>query len=223
MDKTDKTDNLYEILGVTGRATAAALKDAYYRAAKRCHPDAGGDPAEFVRVSQAYTVLSNPELREYYDLTGEVEQKTVAQIHKAMMETMAQMLDMALEHTKGRMTEVDLIAAMTRQLEEGLGKFSGLVDGATMKLGDLRDIRGRVKRNDDEPNVFIEIIDAKIAEIMDELKTQKTNYQVTDRVLQELKHYSSPVSMFRTMQGMVFSATSRFYPSTTATGVTTSL
>lgn len=57
----------YEVLGVSVTATAQDIKAAYRRAARTHHPDHGGDPAEFRRVTLAYEVLSDPKRREAYD------------------------------------------------------------------------------------------------------------------------------------------------------------
>ncbi len=57
----------YDALGLPVNATAQQIKAAYRRAARATHPDHGGDPAEFRRVSLAYQVLSNPQTRSRYD------------------------------------------------------------------------------------------------------------------------------------------------------------
>jgi hypothetical protein len=66
----------YNLLGVPPQASAAELRKAFRREAKRCHPDAlaGRPEAEreaarlrFIRLAQAYQVLSDPERRRAYD------------------------------------------------------------------------------------------------------------------------------------------------------------
>ncbi|XP_049848287.1 chaperone protein DnaJ-like [Schistocerca gregaria] len=63
----------YEVLGVGGDATRHQIKEAYYRLAKECHPDAGNrsDHERFVELYKAYSILSDPKKRERYDLYGE--------------------------------------------------------------------------------------------------------------------------------------------------------
>ena len=63
--------NLYKVLQVERGCSAAEIKRAYFRLAKRHHPDKDGNTAEFQRVVFAYEVLSDPQKREHYDLTGE--------------------------------------------------------------------------------------------------------------------------------------------------------
>ncbi len=63
--------DLYEILGVHPGASFSELKHAYYRKAKRCHPDRfAGAPEkeeEFKTLVYAFDVLSDPLRRRRYD------------------------------------------------------------------------------------------------------------------------------------------------------------
>src|SRR5262249_2095951 len=63
----------FEVLGLTRTATDAQVKEAYFRLARRFHPDVHHDPALadlrdkieaiFVRLGEAYEVLRNPRIR----------------------------------------------------------------------------------------------------------------------------------------------------------------
>lgn len=64
----------YDILGIDKKAEDAAIKKAYRKLAKKCHPDtnAGDAQAEqrFKEITEAYTILSDPKKRKLYDQFG---------------------------------------------------------------------------------------------------------------------------------------------------------
>lgn len=63
---------LYDILGVNPNATDNEISKAYKVLARTHHPDKGGDEEIFKKVQHAYDVLSDPKMKEYYDMTGVV-------------------------------------------------------------------------------------------------------------------------------------------------------
>jgi len=71
--KINKTADYYQILGIERIADEAAIKAAYRKMALKFHPDKNHAPeAEeaFKKVSEAYTCLSDPNEREYYNQNG---------------------------------------------------------------------------------------------------------------------------------------------------------
>jgi molecular chaperone DnaJ len=66
--------DLYAVLGLTHAATAAEIKRAYKRLARRYHPDInpgdGDAVVRFRQITEAYEMLSDPDRRRSYDLTG---------------------------------------------------------------------------------------------------------------------------------------------------------
>ncbi len=62
----------YELLGVAPSASADEIKNAYRKAVRTAHPDAGGTPGLFRLITQAYETLHDPDARAAYDaaLTG---------------------------------------------------------------------------------------------------------------------------------------------------------
>eukprot|EP00903_Cladosiphon_okamuranus_P019219 g17673.t1 len=70
MRGVDQFETYYSILGVERTATTEEICKAYRRVSLSVHPDKGGDPRAFRRVSKAHDVLRDPALRELYDKFG---------------------------------------------------------------------------------------------------------------------------------------------------------
>ena len=62
--------DLYAILGLRDDASEDAIKAVYRQLARTFHPDVNSEPdavEHFREITDAYVVLSDPELRERYD------------------------------------------------------------------------------------------------------------------------------------------------------------
>lgn len=68
-------ENYYKILGVDKKADVKEIRSAYKELSKIHHPDKGGDEEMFKKIGKAHEVLSDPERRQMYDLTGSDQEK----------------------------------------------------------------------------------------------------------------------------------------------------
>lgn len=57
----------YDTLGVSQNASQDDIRRAYRKLAMKEHPDKGGDPERFKKISEAYEVLSDEQKRAQYD------------------------------------------------------------------------------------------------------------------------------------------------------------
>ncbi len=64
-------ESYYDVLGVTRQAGEREIRSAYRRLAKQYHPDTNSDPdaaEKFLKIQEAYEVLSDPAKRAEYDV-----------------------------------------------------------------------------------------------------------------------------------------------------------
>ena len=62
----------YKILGVSRSASKSEIKKAYRTLSKQYHPDSPtGDQEKFVKIAEAYEVLTDDEKKKIYDKYGE--------------------------------------------------------------------------------------------------------------------------------------------------------
>ena len=64
--------DLYEVLNVQSSASPEEIRNGYLSMSRIHHPDkaSGSSTSEFRNINQAYTILSDPTLREFYDEHG---------------------------------------------------------------------------------------------------------------------------------------------------------
>ncbi|CAE7387748.1 dnaJ [Symbiodinium sp. CCMP2456] len=67
MSKLAASQTLYSVLGVNRHADNTQIRQAYRHLALATHPDKGGSAGEFLKVVEAFEVLSDAQKRATYD------------------------------------------------------------------------------------------------------------------------------------------------------------
>ena len=68
--------NYYDVLGVDKNASQSEIKSAYFKLAKKYHPDVNKDPEaapKFKEINEAYSCLGDEQKRKNYDQFGNAE------------------------------------------------------------------------------------------------------------------------------------------------------
>jgi curved DNA-binding protein CbpA len=88
--------DLYAVLGVSRDADRPTIRRAYWKLARRAHPDAGGSPEAFALIKTAHDVLTDEARRRRYDDTGEAGELTVDARRAQLIEMLSVGLDLAM-------------------------------------------------------------------------------------------------------------------------------
>jgi curved DNA-binding protein CbpA len=213
--------NPYETLGVDKNATMSTIKAQYRRLAKLHHPDAGGDPEEFQRLAMAYSVLTDPEWREQYDITGTIDRAAVVNEFAEMVNILARIIDDILERDPAALEQEDAIGIVENTAKRAITAETSRSEQISRKITALERFGKRVVRNDHEENIFAKIANEKIKLLHQQRLQADKNRKIASRMWDELANYSTPVEMARTMQAFVFANRSYYASGTSSTSTTT--
>lgn len=88
--------DLYSDLNIPPTASSSEIKAAYRKAARKNHPDRGGEVSSFQVIQRAYDILSDPVRKERYDLGGETNDPPDP--NQAAMQALLRMILNAIEN-----------------------------------------------------------------------------------------------------------------------------
>lgn len=191
---------LYDLLDVAPTASPAEIKQAHRLAAKRLHPDAGGDAARFAAVTRAYRVLSDPERRRRYDETGLFDAAQADAAQADLIVTLSSALNHVLSRTALPIDSTDIVTEMRRLIEAGREVARDELAGIEARLAALREARGRIRRKDSQENLFLAVIDGQIRKLARAQVLKRSVLDAQSHAVEELERYDSVVEMIRAVQ-----------------------
>lgn len=200
---------LYERLGVEETATAAEISKAFRTLAKKAHPDVGGDPDEFIALTEAYNILSSPEDRKEYDLSGKVKKETAMEIQTGIIRGLAEVLDATLASLPpGAVDMANLVAMMKEIALEAFHHADKSISDTKNNIVVLQKARKRIKRKDEKENLFLVIIDAKIQDYQKQYIEDSKKMRCLERMIEEIGDYRNIVDFIRFTQAGAYPSSS---------------
>lgn len=151
--------DLYEILGVARTATLEEIKRAYRKAARKTHPDQGGDPERFREVQTAFDILSDEERRRAYDESGDAgaAEQGLTRIEVTLMGIIAAAIG------SGRVGPgTNLVAYLKGGILDGVEMKTRERDNASAEVARLEGFKGQHKRKTEGPNIIERAIDDRL-------------------------------------------------------------
>jgi curved DNA-binding protein CbpA len=150
---------LYTRLGLQPDATPPQIRRAYRRAAKTAHPDAGGSPAQWAAILEAYETLMDERRRRIYDETGEVEPGAVDNHYAALLMIITGAMDEIAAQSGQSAPPFDqidwvgslraLLRTKIQQIRQGIGplgrraeEWDAVAKRITVPAGEVNALRG---------------------------------------------------------------------------------
>lgn len=190
--------NPYRILKVKKKATQQEIKKAYHELAKKYHPDKeNGNEEKFKKISEAYSILSNPEKRKYFDAFGFTNDSKMAKTSEIVIINFRNYIISAIE-------------SRTFKIEEVANKLNGEINH---KKEDIKNIELRKKDLDylsecvevkkkRTKNLFQISLDQLTEELEDGIKSKQHEIDQLKECIKIAKNYKTIKNFRRNISRM---------------------
>jgi curved DNA-binding protein CbpA len=178
------------MLGVGRSAAQDDIRRAYRRKAKTSHPDSGGSVGAFGEIATANAVLSDPERRQRYDLTGEIDLPRADTLDAGAIEVIAQKLGLII-HAEQDVTSLDIGALIEGAIRDDMGQRRANIASHERAIQRTTRLRARIKRKaNGKDNMLAKVLDWHEASAKDQIKKNQAAVTALERALEILKDYS---------------------------------
>lgn len=138
-------------------------------------------------INHAYQILGDPESRRRYDELG-LETATPSR-DEAVHAFLRKLFEASLSLSAGPEGFLDPIEHVRNKVSAERRTANREISAGESAIAALRTQRSRVTRADGKPNAYVEMIDAKIAEIERKVEAMRAAVAMASAVLDELKQY----------------------------------
>ncbi len=182
--------DLYQVLGVKRGAAQEDIQRAYRRKAKTSHPDAGGSVEAFSELAMAYGVLSDPNRRERYDLTGEVDPPSANTLDASAFEIIAQKLGLII-HADQDVTGLDIGSLIETAICEDMARRRANIANHRRAIERTAKLRAKIKRKaNGQENMLAKVLDWHEIVSKEQIRKSEAAVSSMERALDILKDYS---------------------------------
>jgi curved DNA-binding protein CbpA len=182
--------DLYHILGIRRAAPREEIQKAYRRRAKSSHPDAGGSVQAFGELAEAYAVLFDPDRRERYDRTGEIDKPRLNNLDASAIEIIAQKLGLII-HAEQDVTSLDIAELIERTVREDIDQRKAGIASLRRAIVRAARLRDRVKRKGNgADNMLAKVLDWHEITTRNNIQRNEDSVRSMERALEILRDYS---------------------------------
>lgn len=178
----------YEVLGLDRDEPfdKDELKQAYRRLAKKTHPDHNNGKREaFDQVAAAFAILNDPEAKEYYDQTGDVQDKQRDLSDKIIADLFDQMIERKLPLTFNFVdTMCELLRETIKNIEESIAGYNNDIVYHEKLLKKIR------RKNSGKDTIFRGALILKVKHLNDRALAASAALGASRRALVTLSDYT---------------------------------
>lgn len=182
--------DLYAVLCVGRKASAASVRKMYRKLAARYHPDHNpGDEsvvAKYHEVVLAYEVLSDPDRRKQYDRTGSVDVPRQTPDGEILEVVMPVLLGV-IQNERGDVKSADVLGKVTDRVRAHRDDAARQRDAIQKGRDTLLAVCGRFTVDGDPENVLAAAVRSQLPGVEAELAKAEAERAKLDRVLGFLK------------------------------------
>lgn len=184
-------NNPYEVLGIETDASIDAIKKAFYREARKSHPDQGGSEEAFAKVKRAAETLLDPELRLQFDQNGIADEKRVDNDMAVAMQRVAEFFVQSIDAiitSNTNMDSVDLVSGGIAFFNEEIGKSRSYVVKSQRLVKQYEKVLKRLhtKRKDD---IVATMLKSQIGRLKINEELNNKDIKISEMAKEILKDY----------------------------------
>lgn len=180
--------SLYDDLGVGKDASFDEIRSAYRRRARECHPDLGGDRAEFERIQNAHDVLADAERRARYDQSGDTSEEPDHRFQELTSVIIAA-FDHVLTQAGTKFREHDLIVHTRGVLRGQKRGIAASIETARGELAKLEELVERLKFEGAGPDILTGTLRQRIRNQEEWIQTAERKIEQIDQAVEYLGAY----------------------------------
>ncbi len=192
--------NPYEILGLQVNCTDKEIKEAYKMAAKKHHPDKGGDGKQFALVKLAYDTLKDKDKRKKFGDQGFMDGDTSMEKTQKAMELLTELFFNILQNSNpDQIDTLDLIGSLKANIDKKISELEQSIEhlkqAEIRQKRALKSLKKRLKRKGDKPNMLLIALESSILSIpahiislKDQIKIQKEMYTMANEYNYEFEN-----------------------------------
>ena len=186
----------YRALGVSRLASSTTIQRAFVKLAKTEHPDKGGDPDEFAKISRARDILLNSRRRQRYDRDGVIDEQSEENVMTApigvFVTILAGMIAQHVEGQGGNPLQVNLVAEMQKAIQHHIGEFKKgrLKIQRAIKVYEAVHKRWKPKKKVAANPVLVACLAAQVGQLTRSLEALDQNIAAHQMAAQMLEDYT---------------------------------